>query len=146
MPCVLLLFETQHSRLLESAQTLAITAATDGSEWPDRLHRFRRSLVHHDRMEREVLGELGVRAAPDELSASFDLVMAAEGGPTAGTVAKAARRVARIIEDHALAQETGVFPTLSERHPLRLRHQLGGRYFLSGENRWDTADAPPAAA
>jgi len=146
MPCVFLLFQTQHSRLFDAAQELANTAASGQEDWPDQLYRFRRSLVDHDRMEREVLRELGARTAPDELSAAFDQVMAAQNGPTAETVTVAARKIARIIEDHALAQENGLFPTLTERHPLTLRHQLGTRYFLSGQNRWDNEDAAPAAA
>lgn len=146
MPCVFLLFKTQHSRLIEAAQELSHSAASGQQDWADRLYRFRRSLVHHDRMEREVLRELGARTAPDELSAAFDLIMAGQNGPTPGTVTTAARKIGRIIEDHALAQEDGLFPTLSERHPLTLRHQLGGRYFLSGRNRWENEVEAPAAA
>lgn len=146
MPCVFLLFETQHSRLFDAAQELASGAASGQQDWPEHLYRFQRSLEHHDRMEREVLRELGVRTAPDELRSTFDSVMAVPNGPSAETVATAARRMARIIEDHALAQEDGLFPTLTERHPLTLRHQLGGRYFLSGQNRWEAEGAEPAAA
>ena len=146
MPCVFLLFKTQHSRLIDAAQELAFTAASGNPDWTEQLYRFRRSLVHHDRMEREVLRELGARTAPDELSAAFDQIMAGQDGPTAETVDKAARRIARIIEDHALAQEEGLFPTLTERHHPSLRHQLGSRYFLSGQNRWEDEGAAPAAA
>ena len=146
MPCVFLLFNTQHSRLLEAAQELAYAAAAENDDWTDQLYRFRRSLVHHDRMEREVLRELGARTAPDELTEAFDRVMASQNGPTAETVAAAARKIGRIIEAHALAQEEGLFPTLTGRHPLTLRHQLGTRYFLSAKNRWQDEGASPAPA
>lgn len=146
MPCVFLLFKTQHSRLIEAAQELVHTAAAGKEDWPDQLYRFRQSLVHHDRMEREVLRELGARTAHDELSAAFDRIMTSQNGPTAETVSVAAGKIARIIEDHALAQEDGLFPTLAERHPMTLRHQLGSRYFLSGQNRWEEKGAAPAAA
>ncbi len=146
MPCVLLLFETQHSRLLEAAQELVYEAASGRDGWPDHLYRFRQALVHHDRMEGEVLRELGVRTASDELSAALDTLIAAQDGLKADSVAAATRKIARVIEDHALAQETGLFPTLAERHALTLRHQLGTRYFLSGMNRWEAGGSAPAAA
>ncbi len=145
MPCVLLLCETQHSRLLEDAQDLADTAASGDADWLDRLRRFRRALGTHDDMEREVLRELGVRAAPVQLSAALDLIVAAEGDLKAEAIPTIARKAARIIEDHALAQETGLFPNLVERHALKLRHQLGSRYFLGGANRWLAREGSAAA-
>ena len=128
MPCVVLLLETQHSRLLEAAQTLAQTAGSQRETWPGDLYAFRQMLSRHDRMERDVFARPGVPEAADDLIRIFDQVLAAQPGLDPTTVASAARQVARQIEEHADAQEGELFPRLIERHGDATRHQLGDRY------------------
>ncbi len=131
------------NRCSRHATSTLVAAAPLGSRALGMLLQFARTAQI---CETVLIVELGARTAPDELSAAFDQVMASRNGATAEAVAAAARKIGRIIEDHALAQETGLFPTLTERHPLTLRHQLGTRYFLSGKNRWQDEGASPAAA
>jgi hypothetical protein len=130
MPCVILLLTTQHSRLIELSEDLARTAAAGRDAWPGDLYEFRRSLVRHDRMERDVFNRLGVPVPDSQLSVEFDTVLASQVGLDAGAVAAAAEAFVRVIEDHAFIQETRLFPALTERHPISIRRQLGERYAL----------------
>lgn len=127
MPCIILLLQTQHSRLFEAAETLTHAASTGSETWPGDLYAFRHMLIRHDRMEREVFQRLGV-SANDSLSRVFDEVLASQPGLDASAVAAAARRMSRIVEAHADAQETDLFPELIESYRDSLRHQLGDHY------------------
>ena len=146
MPCVILLLETQHSRLFESAQNLARTAGAGDDSWPGDLYGFRQLLVRHDRMERDVFHRLGTPGACDPLVQTFDQVLASQPGLDAQAVASAARQMTRAIEDHAQAQEVDLFPGLVERHPLTLRRQLGERYMRRPLEDVDLDDDAKAVA
>jgi hypothetical protein len=127
MPCIILLLQTQHSRLFEAAQTLTHAAGAGSETWPGDLYAFRHLLIRHDRMERDVFQRLDV-STDDGLSRVFDDVLASQPGLDASAVAAAARRMSRIIEVHADAQETDLFPDLIESYRDSLRHQLGDHY------------------
>lgn len=140
MPCVILLLKTQHSRLIDAAQSLARTAAAARDTWPGDLYAFRQTLVHHDRMESDVFSRLGVPVPAAQLGDEFDLVLASQPGLDAAAVATAARQIAKIIDDHAFVQESQLFPALTERHSISVRRQLGDRYASAGIGTADVDD------
>ncbi len=146
MPCVILLLETQHSRLFETAQNLARTAGGGEETWPGDLYAFRQLLSHHDRMEREVLDRLGAPPTAEGLIVTFDRVLASQPGLDRQAVASAARQMTRAIEDHAQVQEVDLFPALVDRHPLSLRRQLGYRYIRPPADTWSLDPSEKAIA
>lgn len=128
MPCVILLLTTQHSQLIDLSDALGRTAAAGLDGWPRDLYAFRRLLVRHDRMERDVFQRLGAPVPDTALSAEFDTLLASQAGLDASAVAAAAQAFVGVIEDHASIQETQLFPVLIKRNPIGVRHQLGERY------------------
>src|SRR3546814_6571484 len=101
MPCVILLLKSQPSRLLDAAHALARTAGAARESWADDLYQFRRMLLRHDRMERDVFQRLGAPVPTTGLVATFDLALASQPGLDAVAAAAAARSIARFIADHA---------------------------------------------
>lgn len=145
MPCVILLLTTQHSRLIDSAQGLARTAAAARDSWPGELYDFRQNLVRHDRMERDVLHRLGASVPDAEIGTEFDMVLAAQAGLDAVAVATAARQIAKVIDDHAFVQECELFPALTQRYSISVRRQLGERYARAAAGAEDKTAALAAS-
>lgn len=129
MPCVILLLKSQHSRLLDSAHALARTASARRDTWPGDLYSFRRLLVRHDQMERDVFQRLGAPVPKVGLGSMFDLALASQPGLDAVAVAAAAQHIARVIAEHADSQEDDLFPGLVRRHEESVRKRLGDRYY-----------------
>lgn len=145
MPCITLLLQTQHSRLHEAAQDLALRAASGDDSWPRHLYGFRQMLIRHDRMERDVFQRLGTPGG-ERLLETFDRALESQTGQDSVAVADAALRFSRMVESHADIQECDLFPLLVERHPDGLLHHLGDHYarISAGSLEFDTAE--PAAA
>jgi hypothetical protein len=145
MPCIILLLQTQHSRLFDAAEALSLAAGSARDTWPGDLYAFRKMLVRHDRMERDVFQRLGGRPG-DDLLQVFDRILESQSGQDAAAVAEAARRIARLIEDHAETQESGLFLELIERHGDAFRHQLGDHYARLTADRLEFGDSATVAA
>lgn len=144
MPCVILLLQTQHTHLLETAQTLVYTAASEADG--QGLQAFRDLLVRHDRMERNVFQRLGAPATARGLAYEFDRALATQAGNDGIAVAEAARQIGQTIEDHANAQEGELFPDLVDRHDESIRHKLGDYYARIPVDSAGLAMTTPAAA
>lgn len=129
MPCVILLLKSQHSQLLDGAHALGRTAGARRDTWPGDLYSFRRMLVRHDRMERDVFQRLGAPVPPVGLGSTFDLALASQPGIDAVAVAAAAQHISRVIAEHADAQEDDLFPGLVRRHDEPVRKRLGDRFY-----------------
>ena len=136
MACVVQMLVSQHHRMFDAARTLARISDHDIEIWPGELYAFRQALVHHDRVERDVFRRLGMPSVSDDLIHLFDGILDSRPDLDAPAVASAARRMIRALEDHAQVQEAEVFPDLVERHPLRLRRQLGERYAQGALGAW----------
>lgn len=147
MPCVILLLKSQHSQLLDSAHALARTAGARRDTWPGDLYTFRRALVRHDRMERDVFQRLGAPVPALGLGSAFDLALASQPGLDAVAVASAAQHISRVIAEHADAQEDDLFPGLVRRHADPVRKRLGDRYYRMTliDAELDDAEMPSVA-